>query len=102
MFDAPLPWDGVATWLEMLALTRGDSVLRVKGLLNIAGEDRPVVVHGVQHVFHPPLMLSAWPPGHDRRSRLTLVLRNLPRAVVEEGLAAFVTAARELGEIGSR
>lgn len=100
-FDAPLPWDGVATWLEMLALTRGQSILRVKGLLNIAGEDRPVVVHGVQHVFHPPLKLAAWPEGHDRRSRLTLVLRNLPRAVVEEGLRAFVTAAREASEIGT-
>ena len=99
VFDAPLPWDGIATWLEMLALTRGDSILRVKGLLNIAGEDRPIVVHGVQHVFHPPLKLAAWPDGHDRKSRLTLVLRNLPRAVVEEGLAAFVTAARESGRI---
>lgn len=99
VFDAPLPWDGIATWLEMLALTRGDSILRVKGLLNIAGEDRPIVVHGVQHVFHPPLKLAAWPADHDRKSRLTLVLRNLPRAVVEEGLAAFVTAARESGQI---
>ena len=98
-FDAPLPWEGVATWLEMLALTRGNSILRVKGLLNVAGEDRPVVVHGVQHVFHPPLRLAAWPDGHDRRSRLVLVLRNLPRAVVEEGLAAFVTAARESMQI---
>jgi G3E family GTPase len=99
VFDTPLPWDGIATWLEMLALTRGDSILRVKGLLNITGEDRPVVVHGVQHVFHPPLRLAAWPLDHDRKSRLTLVLRNLPRAVVEEGLAAFVTAARESGRI---
>ncbi|MBR0649371.1 GTP-binding protein [Roseomonas terrae] len=95
VFDAPLPWDGVATWLEMLALTRGDSVLRVKGLLNIAGEERPVVVHGVQHVFHPPLKLAAWPGDHDRKSRLTLVLRNLPRAVVEEGLVAFIRAAQD-------
>jgi G3E family GTPase len=99
VFDAPLPWDGVATWLEMLALTRGDSILRVKGLLNIAGEDRPVVVHGVQHVFHPPIKLAGWPEGHDRKSRLTLVLRNLPRSVVEEGLAAFVTAARDAGAV---
>jgi len=94
VFDDPLPWDGVATWLEMLAVTRGESVLRVKGLLNIAGEDRPVVVHGVQHVFHPPLKLAAWPADHDRRSRLTLVLRNLPRAVVEEGFAAFIAASQ--------
>jgi G3E family GTPase len=99
VFEDPLPWDGVATWLEMLALTRGEAVLRVKGLLNIIGEDRPVVVHGVQHVFHPPLKLACWPSNHDRRSRLTLVLRNLPRAAVEEGLAAFVAAARDSTQI---
>ena len=93
-FDAPLPWEGVATWLEMLAVTRGTSVLRVKGLLNLAGEDRPVAIHGVQHLFHPPVRLAEWPAGHDRRSRITFVLRNLPRAAVEEGLAAFLAAAR--------
>jgi G3E family GTPase len=103
-FDEPLPWEGIATWLEMLALTRGESVLRVKGLLNIAGEERPVVVHGVQHLFHPPVRLAAWPEGHDRRSRITFVLRNLPRAVVEEGLAAFLRAARDphpMADVGS-
>ena len=101
VFDDPLPWHGVATWLEMLALTRGDSVLRVKGLLNLAGEDRPVAIHGVQHVFHPPVRLAAWPTGHDRRSRITFVLRNLSQAVVEAGLVSFVTSAREAAEIAS-
>lgn len=94
-FDAPLPWEGIATWLEMLAVTRGDSVLRVKGMLNIAGEARPVVVHGVQHLFHPPATLAGWPEGHDRKSRITFVLRNLSREVVERGLAAFLDAARD-------
>jgi G3E family GTPase len=79
----------------MLALTRGESVLRVKGLLNIAGEERPVVLHGVQHVFHPPVMLAAWPRDHDRKSRLVFVLRNLPRDVVEHGLGAFLAASQK-------
>jgi G3E family GTPase len=95
VFDDPLPWDGLAAWLEMLSVTRGTSLLRVKGLLNIAGEERPVAVHGVQHVFHPPARLAAWPADHDRRSRITFVLRDLPRAVVEEGLAAFLAASRD-------
>jgi G3E family GTPase len=90
VFDDPLPWQGLAAWLDVLALTRGESVLRVKGLLNIAGKDRPVIVHGVQHVFHPPAMLASWPEGHDRKSRLVFVLRNLPREVVVDGLAAFL------------
>ena len=101
-FDDPLPWEGIATWLEMLAVTRGDSMLRVKGMLNIAGEDRPVIVHGVQHLFHPPVRLVAWPEGHDRRSRITFVLRNLRRQVVEEGLAAFLQAAGNPQESGGK
>jgi len=94
-FDDPLPWQAVSAWLGMLALTRGESLLRVKGLLNIAGEDRPVIVHGVQHLFHPPAMLAGWPPDHDRKSRLVFVLRNLAPEVVEQGFAAFIAAAQE-------
>lgn len=94
-FDAPLPWEGVATWLEMLAVTRGDSLLRVKGVLNVEGEAKPVVVHGVRRSFHPPVRLAGWPEGHDRRSRLVFVTHNLPRRVIEEGLHAFLDAARQ-------
>jgi G3E family GTPase len=100
VFDEPLAWQGLAAWLEMLALTRGESVLRVKGLLNIAGEERPVVIHGVQHVFHPPVLLAGWPRDHDRKSRLVFVLRNLQREVVTQGLAAFLAASQKKTTIG--
>lgn len=92
-YDTPLPWQGLATWLEMLTATRGESLLRVKGILDLQGEDRPVAIHGVQHVWHAPRLLDAWPEGEPRRSRIVFILRNLPRAVVEDGLAAFVRAA---------
>jgi G3E family GTPase len=94
-FADPLPWEGLASWLEMLAITRGASILRMKAILNLQGEDRPVVLHGVQHVFHPPERLPEWPAGHDRCSRLVFILRDLDRAVVEDGLAAFLQAARD-------
>jgi len=94
VFDEPLPWDGLATWLEMLTMTRGESVLRIKGILNLEGEDRPVAIHGVQHLFHPPVKLAAWPEGDDRRSRLVFILRDLDRATVENGLRAFTESAR--------
>lgn len=97
-YDTPLAWGAVSAWLGMLALTRGESVLRVKGLLNLAGEDRPVVVHGVQHLFHPPAMLAAWPESHDRKSRLVFVLRDLDPAVVASGLGAFIAAAGDAGD----
>jgi G3E family GTPase len=54
-----------------------------KGVLNIAGEEGPVVVHGVQHIFHPPVSLPHW-PYDDRRSRLVLIARDLDRQLVAE------------------
>jgi G3E family GTPase len=100
-FDTPLHWDGVAGWLEMLAMTRGASVLRVKGILDLVGEDRPVAVHGVQHLFHPPTRLPAWPEGEARRSRLVFILRDLQPAAVEDGLRAFLRASAERHAIGA-
>jgi G3E family GTPase len=100
-FDRPLQFEGIATWLEVLAATRGDAVLRVKGILNLEGEDRPVAIHGVQHVFHPPERLPAWPPGDSRRSRIVFILRDLRRETVENGLRAFDAAAAESAAIAN-
>lgn len=92
-FDTPLHWQAVATWLEMLIVTRGESLLRVKGVLDVIGQDRPIAIHGVQHLFHPPAPLPAWPEGETRRSRLVLIVRDLDRAVIEDGLRAFQDAS---------
>ena len=92
-FDQPLHWNGIGMFLEMLIGTRGDSLLRLKGLLNIAGQDRPLVIHGVQHVFHEPIQLREWPPGDDRRSRLVFITRDLDRSIIEGGIASFEQAA---------
>ncbi len=92
-FDQPLHWQGVATWLDMLIATRGESLLRIKGILNVVGQDRPVAIHGVQHLFHPPVLLAAWPDDDPRTSRLVFITRDLPRDVIEEGLNAFNDAA---------
>lgn len=95
-FGEPLNWEGVVTWIEMLIATRGDSLLRIKGILKLKGEDRPVVLHGVQHVFHPPVRLDEW-PDDDRRSRLVFITRDLGREVIEQTFTAFNKAAEEAG-----
>ena len=92
-FDQPLHWNGIGMFLEMLIGTRGDNLLRLKGLLNLAGQDQPLVIHGVQHVFHEPIQLREWPPGDDRRSRLVFITRDLDRSVIEGGIASFEQAA---------
>ena len=95
-WDEPLPWQGIGTCLEMMIGTQGERMLRVKGILNLIGQDRPVAIHGVQHVFHEPVLLDAWPPGDDRRSRLVFITDGLDRCIVEQGFAAFIDAARAL------
>lgn len=92
-FDRPLHWQGVGMWLEMLIQTRGKDMLRIKGILNLQGQDRPVAIHAVQHVLHPPALLSAWPEGDPRTSRIVFITQDLPRAVIEEGMRAFEAAA---------
>src|SRR5262249_2185444 len=74
--DAPLPWDAFARSMETLIALRGPDLLRVKGLLNVAGCRGPVVVHVVQHLAHPPVELAAWPDA-SRRSRLVFITRNI-------------------------
>ena len=91
-FDEPLHWNGFATYLDMLTVTRGHALLRIKGILNLVGQDRPLVVHGVQHVFHEPILLPKWPSEDDRRSRLVFIVRDMTRAEVERGLRAFESA----------
>ncbi len=94
-FDRPLHWQGVGLWLEMLIRTRGKDLLRIKGILNLAGQDRPVAIHAVQHVLHPPALLPAWPEGDPRTSRIVFITQDLPRAVIEDGLRAFEAAAED-------
>ena len=74
--DAPIEIYQFVRWLEKLLASHGDRILRLKGILDVAGDARPVVVHGVQHTFHPLGRLTEW-PGPDRRSRLIVITRDL-------------------------
>lgn len=87
-YERPLDWTAFGLWLGMLLHRHGEDVLRVKGLLNVAGSDRPVVVHGVQHLIHPPFHLADW-PDDDHSSRIVFIVRGLDRATIERSLAAF-------------
>ena len=80
-FDDPLDWMAVSNWLAYLRSARGEDLLRVKGILNLRGEATPVVIHGVHHVFHPPVALSEWPDA-DRRSRIVFITRGIARQEV--------------------
>jgi G3E family GTPase len=91
--EAPLPWEAVKDWLESVASLRGADLLRVKGILNVAGRDGPVIVHGVQHVFHPPVELAEW-PDEERTTRIVFITRHIEKASLENALTAYVARTR--------
>jgi len=84
--DRPVEPAGLELWLDLLATYQGPSLLRVKGLLNVAG--KPVVVHAVQHLFHPPQTLDAW-PDDDRRSRIVFITHGIERPEIDRTLDAL-------------
>ena len=86
--DGPLDWTRFGLWLTMLLNRHGEAVLRVKGLLNVAGAHGPVAIHGVGPLVHVPTHLDAWPDA-DRRSRLVFITRGLDPALIRRSLRAF-------------
>jgi G3E family GTPase len=93
--DEPIDWEAFVAWVRILIGQHGEKLLRIKGILNIAGRDRPIAVHGVQHMFHDPAELSEW-PDDDRRSRIVFITHDLDRSVIEEKLDSLTAQAATL------
>jgi G3E family GTPase len=88
--ERAMPAAGLEMFLDLLRSAHGPKLLRMKGIVRIAEDpERPVVLHGVQHVFHPPVRLPAWPDG-DHRTRLVFITRDLPEGFVRRLFDAFV------------
>ena len=90
-FDEPLEWNRIAGALDMMAQTHGANILRIKGLLNLKelDDDQPVVVHAVQHMFHPPAKIEKW-PSEDRRSRLVFIVRDLEKQTMQSVMNSYL------------
>jgi G3E family GTPase len=88
-FEEPLDWLAFASWMARLRRWHGENLLRIKGILFLDGEEAPVAIHGVHHVFHPPVQLRHLPDG-DRRSRVVFIMRDLDRAAIEGSLRSFL------------
>lgn len=89
-FDKPFKRATFERCVELLTSLRGADLLRVKGLVNVEDETGPVIIQGVQHLFHPPVTMAEW-PGTERRSRLVFITRGIQRETIAN-LFAAVTA----------
>jgi G3E family GTPase len=81
--DTPIPGATFEMFIDLVRSLHGPKLLRLKGIVKIAEEpDRPLVIHGVQHVMHPPVRLERWPDA-DERTRIVVITRDLaPEAVM--------------------
>lgn len=104
--DSPVGAAGFGRFLDLLAMSAGPRLLRVKGLLRDQGEpDRPRVVHVVQHAVFPPRILEAW-PSEDRRSRIVFITDGIDPEPVRQLFEAALDgkplkAGRALGSLAS-
>jgi len=90
--EAPLHWPALQQWLAALRAAHGERLLRLKAVVSVVGEASPLVLHGVQHLFHPPLAAPhiEWPAGH---SALVFIGRGLDEAALRQGFEACIAAA---------
>jgi len=89
-YEKPFTWPAFSQCMEVLTALRGPDLLRVKGLVNVEGRQGPLVVQGVQHLFHPPIELAEWPSA-DRMTRLVFITRAIDRVTVENLFSAITS-----------
>jgi G3E family GTPase len=94
IIDAPVIWQNLVDALEMLTSMRGEQILRIKGIVNIANESVPRAIHAVQHTIYPAARLPLWPDA-DHRTRLVFITRDLDEDFIRDTLKSFIGDAIE-------
>ena len=93
--DRPIDPMAIEMFVDLLRSAHGEKLLRMKAIVALSDNpERPLVLHGVQSVFHPPQRLPKWPKGSDRRTRMVLITQDLPEAFVSDLFAAFTGQPR--------
>ena len=92
--ESAVGWGDFSSALDMLQSLKGDHLLRVKGIVNVRGEDVPRVIQCVHHLRYPDASLPAW-PDDDRATRLVFIVRDLERDIVDRAFACFCADAPE-------
>ncbi|PDS79716.1 GTP-binding protein [Rhizobium sp. L43] len=93
--EKPIDPMALDMFIDLLRSAHGEKLLRMKAIVSVSDRpERPLVLHGVQSIFHPPVRLPAWPDPQDRRTRMVLITRDLPEAFVKDLFDAFLGKPR--------
>ena len=96
MSENPVNMIAFSFFRDMITAALGANLLRMKGIVNIAGEERPAVIHGVQHIFHPVQWLETW-PDNDRRTKLVFITQNIKKEQIEDFFRPLMGLDKEKG-----
>lgn len=88
--EAPLDWLRFQDWLAQVRSHCGEQLLRAKGILHLTDETAPVAIHGVHHVFHPPVRLATTAMAGP--SRLVMIFQAGPLAQIRDSFETMVAA----------
>ncbi|OFZ99256.1 MAG: hypothetical protein A3H35_02030 [Betaproteobacteria bacterium RIFCSPLOWO2_02_FULL_62_17] len=89
-FPLSLPWRELNRWLTAFRIKHGERLLRVKGIVELEGEASPAALHGVHHVFHPPLFLPHLRGIGLHGARLVVIARDLSEDEISASWRAFI------------
>ena len=93
-FDEPVTIEAFASSLEALSMTQGANLLRIKGIVNTVDRPEfPLVIHGVQHVFHDPVWLDGW-PDDDHQTKLVFITNGIQRETLDQFFKAWISSSK--------
>jgi G3E family GTPase len=88
--ETAVPMAVLDLFLDLVRSVHGANLLRLKGIVKIAEKpEAPIVVHGVQHILHPPAQLERW-PDDDHRTRFVFITQNTDPDAIRKLFEAFL------------
>ena len=87
--DRPLDGTRLTGWLQRLLVERGQDLLRTKGILSIAGQDKQYVVQAV-HMLMEGNFTTTWSSNENRESLLAFIGRNIDELALRQQFNACI------------
>ncbi|MBK0023963.1 GTP-binding protein [Ochrobactrum sp. S46] len=94
IINDPIPSSTFDLWLQTMMMLSGPRILRLKGIIHVECIPTPFVLNGVQHIFHPPILLDNW-PSDDRRTRIVLIGHDLTEQFLQDSFAFLGSVTRK-------
>ncbi|MBX4335973.1 CobW family GTP-binding protein [Bartonella raoultii] len=88
-FEKPIAYATLVAFLDLLQDLYGEKILRIKAIIALEDDPhRPLILHGVQTFFHPPIRFPAWPKGITK-TRFIIITDSIEEEAIQKLFNAF-------------